>query len=187
MRRKPTPEHIKETVLAMHDEDYSYREIAREVGVDHSTVGRIIRKANRSTNTAQTQEANAARKARMNQKRLDHAEMLMEQLNDMQSRIWDKYEVIVNSPDGAEHMTLSEPPLKEQADGYRAIQSIANTIDTLLAAIDTGSKTENAKNLLEQLFEGFKTVAALAEPINGDGTYDSEYNIETDPEQTKPE
>lgn len=186
MRRKPTPENIKETVLAMHDEDYSYREIAREVGVDHSTVGRIIRKANRPTNTAQTQEANAARKARMNQKRLDHAEMLMEQLNDMQSRIWDRYEVIVNSPDGAEHMTLSEPPLKEQADGYRAIQSIANTIDTLLDSTDTESTTQNAKNLLTDILTGFKAISDLNKDIDlGEGSYTSDYDINKDPEQNK--
>ena len=180
---KTISDEQKQQVLELHDQDYSYRQIAREIGISHATVGTIIRQSGRPTNAAATAEATRARMARLNAKRLAHAEMLTEQIDDMAHRIWDEYEIYMNGPQGAERVVMAEPPLKEQADGYKGMQAMVNMIDTLQAALDTGDDTEHAKSLLTQLQQGFEQVVAIAGDDNDPLNYDSDYSIHTDPEQ----
>lgn len=180
---KTVSDEQKQQVLDLHDQGHSYRQIAREIGISHATVATIIRKAGKPTNAAATAEATRARMARLNEKRLAHAEMLAEQIDDMAHRIWNEYEIYVNGPEGAERVVMAEPPLKEQADGYKGMQAMVNMIDTLQAALDTGDDTEHAKSLLAQLQQGFEQVVALAGPDNDPLNYDSDYNIDTDPDQ----
>ena len=180
---KTVSDEQKQQVLDLHDQGHSYRQIAREIGISHATVATIIRKAGKPTNAAATAEATRARMARLNEKRLAHAEMLAEQIDDMAHRIWNEYEIYVNGPEGAERVVMAEPPLKEQADGYKGMQAMVNMIDTLQATLDTGDDTEHAKSLLAQLQQGFEQVVALAGPDNDPLNYDSDYNIDTDPDQ----
>ena len=93
---QPITDEQKKQVLELYDDDYSYRQIAREIGISHATVGTIIRKSGRKTNSAATAEATRARMTRLNAKRLAHAEMLTEQIGDMAHRIWNEYEIYVN-------------------------------------------------------------------------------------------
>ena len=173
----------KRQVLELYDQDYSYRQIARELGISHASVGTIIRASGRNTNSAATAEATRARMERLNAKRLAHAEMLTEQIDDMAHRIWNEYEIYLNGPDGAERIVMAEPPLKEQADGYKGMQAMVNMIDTLQASLNTDDDTETAKSLLTQLQAGFEQVVALAGPDNDPLNYDSDYDVATDPDQ----
>lgn len=173
----------KAQVKRLHADGLSYREIAREVGIAHSTVGHILRVAGIPTDGTSTLEANRARVARMNAKRMEHAEILMEHLADMETRIWDQYEMYLNAPDGPQKVVMEEPPLKEQADGYKSIQSIVASMDSLLAAVDTGDGVEGAKNLLRDLHASLKIVVEQAGPDTDPKNYDSDYSVHTDPEQ----
>lgn len=184
---EPTTDEVKAQVKKLYAQSYSYREIAREVGIGHSTVGRILREAGVDTDGSLTIEATRKRKAIMDAKRLQHAEILMEHLADVESRIWDEYDQYLTGPDGPAKVTLSEPPLKEQADGYKSIQMIVTTVDTLTEKIDTGDGAEGAKNLLRDLQSSLKEVVAMAGPDTDPKNYDSDYSVDTDPEQQEPQ
>lgn len=91
-----------------------------------------------------------------------------------------------HQPDGPARVTLPEPPLSEVAKLSEALRRTLVEINRLQAELDRGSDLDKTKGFLGDLFEGFKMVAALAQPINEEGTYDSDYDVATDPDQTAP-
>lgn len=167
--------------LDLHAQGYSVRSIARECGRGYTTVGRHLNRMGCDTDRSQTAEATAARVRVVNARRLDRAEQLMEDMASLQERIWEPYVVVANGPDGPARVHLDEPPLKEQADGYRAIQAMARTVDELIAAASGDTGADAAKNLLTGIFDGLKAIADAA-PADPDDR-DHDYDIAHDPNE----
>lgn len=168
----------------LHAQGYSVRAIARECGRGYTTVSHHLNRMGCDVDRSQTAEATAARVRVINEQRLDRAEQLMSDIASLQERVWDEYIVVANSPDGPAKVLLDEPPLKEQADGYRAIQAMARTVDELIAAASGDTATEDAKNVLMGIFEGLAAIIhdTPADPNDADHDYD----ITDDPDENKP-
>ena len=183
MPQKQLTDEQRQAILNHRADGWTLREIAREIGCSPATVSRTLRAAGMDTNPSITLEA---AKARWENARAASYQMLADLLDDIESlsaRMWEPYTTYLNGPEGPVAITLAEPPLSEVAKIADQIRKTAVQVHQLQEQIDRGNSTEQARNLLTNLFDGFKAIAALAEPINEPGTYDSDYDVETDPEQ----
>lgn len=182
----PPPAHILETMFDMHKRGYSTRAIAKEIGVSHSSVSRHLSRLGADTDRSQTAEATAARVRILQGRRIDLAEKLFEDAISMRERVWDSYEMVGNSPEGPVRTTLDEPPLKEQSDGVKSIESLISTVDKLMEGAASNNDVEDAKNVLMTIANG------LAKAVQGDTGLgeldrDHDYDIREDPDQQVPE
>ncbi|MGV0447404.1 helix-turn-helix domain-containing protein [Corynebacterium sanguinis] len=183
----PAPKRItdeqRQQIINLRKRGWTLREVAQDTGVSVATVSRTLRAAGIDTNPTYSIEAATAR---WEQAKAAAYEVLSDLLDDVESlrqRMYEPWEQWVTTPDGPAKVTLPEPPLGEVARIADQMRRTAVEIQRLQQEIDNGSSLDRTRGVLHDLFEGFKMVAALAEPINGDGTYDSDYDIETDPEQ----
>lgn len=173
-------------IVELHDEGNSVRQIAKILTLSPSTVSIYLRKAGADTNRSATAEATAARLAIINAKKMVLAEQAMETAFIMHERITDEYDMPFTVEDGVEWVTLSEPLLKEQLDGARAVESLIKTVDTLTAKIaDPG--IHNAQNVLKNLVSGLVGLVNSDAPNEDSGLSpedrDHEYDISTDPKE----
>lgn len=180
---EPTAED-RQAMLDLHAQGYSVREIGRRVGWSHATVGRHLNRMGCDMDRSQTAEATAARVNRLNERRIELAEALFEDALSMRSRVWDEYVVVTSGPEGPAKVHLDEPPLKEQADGIKALHTTIDTIDRLLDGA-SNPEADAAKNVIMGIFTG------LAEMLNSDDDsgdpddHDHDYDIATDPNEQK--
>lgn len=178
-----TPDEVARFV-DLHAQGYSVRAIARECGRGYTTVSHHLNRMGCDVDRSQTAEATAARIRVINAQRLNRAEQLMSDIASLQERIWEPYIVVANSPEGPAKVLLDEPPLKEQADGYRAIQAMTRTVDDLIAAASGDTTTEDAKNVLMGIFDGLKAIVDTSPADPNDADHD--YDITDDPNENKP-
>lgn len=178
----PTPEE-QQTMCDLHEQGYSVREIARVTGWAKATVSRYLRIMGADTDRSKTAEATAARVRKMDERRIDLAEMLMDDAFSLQHRTWDKYEMVVSSAEGPQTVHLTEPPLREQADAVKALSLTVDTIDRLTGKIGT-DEAANAKNVLTNLVHGLVQLVGPADGLS-EHDRDHDYDITTDPEESK--
>ena len=171
----------KLAMLTLREEGHSVRSIARILNFDPGTISRQLRKAGADTDRSQTAEATAARMAIINAKRLALAEALIEDAESMRERVWDKYQLVANSPAGPVTVNLDEPPLKEQSDGMKAVNVTIDTIDRLLDGAHIETK-DNAKNVLTDLVHGLAKFITHDVGLTIDDR-DHDYDITTDPDE----
>lgn len=190
MAYKPAFNHPSPTdddqlaMLELHKQGLSVRKIAKEIGWSFSTVSKYLSILGADTDRSLTAEATAARSRKLAERRIGLAEGLMDSAESMHERVWDEYEQVVTSPEGPKRIKTDEPPLREQADGIKAIDTYIGTIDRLLAG-STNPDTDAAKNVVLGIFEGLGNIINTAGADAGldDGDKDHDYDIRTDPDQ----
>lgn len=186
-----TQDQIDQMII-LRRQGYSVREVAailseRGANISPTTVSRQLRRAGVTGDDTTTQEATAARVKAARHRALEQALTLLEDAEAARERVYAPAEVVVSTPDGAEILTLAEPPLQDVAKVLQTVERLITQAQRLLETIQEDS-TEEAKSVLQALQENLEAYIALAEPdptiFNEPGmTYDSDYNIDTDPEQ----
>lgn len=168
-------------MLQLHEDGLSYREISQILNRSTATISRYLQRMGADTQRAQTAEATAARMRKMQERRMDLAEKLLGDAESLRDRVWSEYVIVAQSPEGPVQTLLDEPPLREQADGYKAIASAINTVDTLLDGTGNDGAAE-AKNVLTNIFEG---LAKMVNPTTGadERDNDHDYDIRLDPNE----
>lgn len=177
----PVSDEDKAKMLELYEDGHSVRSVARIMGRSTSTVSRHLHRMGADTDRSLTAEATAARVRKLQEKRLDIAEKLMDDVESMRDRTWSRYELVTPGPDGASVTVLDEPPLRDQSDGVRAIQSMVTTIDTLLEGTGTDNSGE-AKNVLMNIFEGLAKVITDGTGVD-ERDRDHDYDIAEDPDE----
>lgn len=186
-----TQAHIDD-MAAMRRQGFSVREIAaamqdQGVTVSPTTVSRYMRRAGVVADEGTTYEATAARVKAAKQRVYEQALTLVEDAESARERVYAPAEVVVSTPEGAEVLHLPEPPLQDVAKVLQTIERLITNAQRLLDTIkdDTG---EEAKSLLVSLQENLEAWVNATEEDptahNEPGmTYDSSYDVRTDPEQ----
>lgn len=186
-----TQAHIDD-MAAMRRQGYSVREIAaamhdQGVKISPTTVSRYMRRAGVVADEGTTYEATATRVKAAKQRVYEQALSLLEDAEAARERVYAPAEVVVSTPDGADVVKLTEPPLADTAKVLQTVERLITNAQRLLDTIqeDTG---EEAKSLLVSLQENLEAWVNTTEEDptahNVPGmTYDSGYDVRTDPEQ----
>lgn len=179
---RKTPEELENEVMRLYTQGRSKREIQNATGIGWGTVYDIIER-----NGPQFHDKNASRAAvqarleRIRQRRLTLAEDLTVDAERMRERVWGEYIVPMMGMDGVEEVRLAEPPLKDQADGMRAIESMIRTVDTIIAS-ETVDETAEAKDVINTIFAGLKELVESdpppLDPRDHDHDYDTNDNLQ---------
>ena len=158
---KPLPEDKRAAILAdIQAGEKSRNQIARDHGVGVATVSNIAKAAGLADAFDRSQTEKAARAREVDAKAL-RAQLKLDLLEDAQklrARAWAPYEVVVSTPQGADTVMLSEPPLNETRAAYTAI-GIAIDKSLVLEKHDTGDSTAEAKSVLGRIREALGVAA----------------------------
>lgn len=179
-------------MITLRRQGYSVREVAaamheQGVNVSPTTVSRYMRRAGVTGDESTTYEATAARVKAAKQRVYEQALALLEDAEAARERVYAPAEVVVSTPDGADVVKLTEPPLADTAKVLQTVERLITNAQRLLDTIqeDTG---EEAKSLLVSLQQNLEAwVNATEEDPTAHNvpgmTYDSDYSVHTDPEQ----
>ena len=163
---KPLPEDKRAAILAdIQTGTKSRNQIARDHGVSTYSVTSIAKDAGLEDafNREHTEKATRARavdvKAMREQLKLD----LLEDAQRLRRRAWSPYQVVVSTPQGADIVTIDEPPLAEARAAYTAI-GIAIDKSLVLERHDSTGGDSGAASMLDALAEGIRRFAQSDEP-----------------------
>lgn len=133
----------------------SRNEIARSHGVAASTVGKIAADEGITDAFDRTHALKGAR-AKAVDNRAKRAQLESDLLDDAQKlrkRAWSPYTVVVSGPEGAETVTLEEPPLQDVRAAYTSIGIIVDK-SVAIERHDSGDDAEAAKSVLAAVMDG---------------------------------
>lgn len=143
----------------------SRNQIARDHGVSASTVTNIANDSGMANAFDRTQTENATRaravdvKALREQLKLD----LLDDAQRLRRRAWEPYQVVVSTPQGADVVTIEQPPLSEVRSAYTAV-GIAIDKSLVLEKHDSTGGDTGAASMLDALAEGIRRFAQSDEP-----------------------
>ena len=163
---KPLPPKKRAEILAdIQAGEKGRNEIARDHGVSTSTVTNIAKYAGIDTacDRTSTEKATRAREADCKALREQLKIDMLQDAQRLRQRAWAPYQVVVSTPQGADVVTLTEPPLNEVRAAYTAV-GIAIDKSLVLERHDSGSGTDGAKSMLDALAEGIRRFAQSDEP-----------------------
>lgn len=167
----PTPitDAERRAILAHHANGLSARAIARETGRSFTACARIVREAGLATDTTQTAEATATRVRRARAAKLDRAEALMAEAEELRRGMWDPVAEVVNTPSGPMWLER-EPTARELKTQIDAIVRLVDTVDKLLAHFPDDQNTDD-KSLMSNLMGELATFRATLDdpPAADDG------------------
>jgi transposase-like protein len=153
---KRLPDTKREAILADISPGASRNAIARKHGVSASFVGKVATEAGMDDawNRTHTEKAAHAKAVDNKARRAQLESDLLDDAQHFRKRARSPYEVVVSTVQGAEVITLSEPPL---TDVRSALTAIGICIDKGLAiekhdTSDDGA--DHAKSMLGRLFTG---------------------------------
>lgn len=163
---KPLPDKQRAAILQdIRAGQKSRNQIARDHGVAASTVTRLAETTGHDDafDRSQTEKATRAKaidvKALREQLKLD----LLEDAQRLRQRAWNPYQVVVSTPQGADVVTIDEPPLTETRAAYTAI-GIAIDKSLVLEKHDATGGDSGARSMLDALAEGIRRFAQSDEP-----------------------
>ncbi|MGW3196326.1 hypothetical protein ACWDBD_17405 [Streptomyces sp. NPDC001118] len=163
---KPLPDKKRAAILAdIQAGEKGRNEIARDHDVSTSTVTNVAKGAGIEDAFDRTATAKATRAREVDCKAL-REQLKIDMLEDAQrlrQRAWAPYQVVVSTPQGADVVTLQQPPLSEVRSAYTAV-GIAIDKSLVLERHDSGSGTDGAKSMLDALAEGIRRFAQSDEP-----------------------
>lgn len=143
----------------------SCRGIARKHGVSDRVVRKIADENHVADpwSRAQTEKATRARTLDMAANRTAKAAVLLEDFDRLRERAWSPYQVVVNTAEGPDIVTLKLPPLR---DAQAAYTSMAICIDKHLALVkhDSDGGAANARSMLGALAEALEVAAEHLPP-----------------------
>lgn len=158
---KPLPEDKRAAILAdIQAGTKSRNQIARDHSVSVGTVSNIARDAGLTDAFDRTQTEKAARAREVDAKAL-RAQLKLDLLEDAQklrARAWAPYEVVVSTPQGADTVMLSEPPLNEVRAAYTAVGIVVDK-SLVLERHDAVDGAGGAKSMLANLADALGVVA----------------------------
>lgn len=169
MTKPLEPDKRAEILADIQAGEKSRNQIARDHQVSASMVTKIARGEGieDAFDRASTAKATRARevdcKALREQLKLD---MLLD-AQRLRQRAWAPYQVVVSTPQGADTVTLTEPPLNEVRSAYTAI-GIAIDKSLVLERHDSVESTDGTRSMLDALAEGIRRFAQSDEPPAGE-------------------
>lgn len=194
-KKKDLPEHLRKSrqftdddaqeMAILYERGYSLREIGQLFQCSHSTIAGYLREQGADLRRDQTANANAARAAIFKERLLTKAFTLLDRSDDLEHRMMDTYEQIVTGPQGAELITLKEPPLREQSDAARAAVALATTAGDLFEKATVDNDQSKGVAVLDRIVSGLNDLFG-AEPEDAgldDGDFDPDYDIRLDPDE----
>lgn len=140
--------------------------IARKHRVGLGTVSKIARDAglHNAFDRSQTAQATSDRQADMAARRLEIAESLLDDIEDIKAQFFDAYTWVGSSKDGVVKTTLPRP----DATALRNLAtSVAVLVDKHLALVrhDAGQNHEGAKTMLGALADGLRELHDLSRQL----------------------
>lgn len=158
---KPLPDDKRGAILDdIRAREKSRNQIARDHSVSVGTVTNIAKSAGLADAFDRTQTEKAARARAVDCKAL-RAQLKEDLLLDAQrlrERAWAPYQVVVSTPQGADIVTLDEPPLNEARAAYTAV-GIAIDKSLVLERHDSVDSAAGAKSMLGSLSEALGVAA----------------------------
>ena len=186
MPDKLTPETV-DRMVELRKEGLSTREIkiqlaAEGTEVSVAAVSRHLRQRGIMADETITHEATQARVRAARAKAYERAIALLEDAENARERAYAPAQHVVNGPDGAQIIVTQEPSVADLAKLLGAIERLVTQAHKLIDSVSDDG-TENARNLLTEILEGFKGYAeAHRGLLDGDpNSYTSDYDIAADP------
>lgn len=173
----------KARIEELRKDGWTLREISHETGVSVATCSRHLNRAGIVGDTSRTVEAARARFEAAQTARYDLICDLFDDLENLRTRLNEPYDEWLNGPDGPTKVTLPEPPLSECARITEVMRRTVAEISRLEAEFLENNELDSAKSFLQNLQSSLEAAVALAGPDNDPLNYDSDYSVETDPEQ----
>lgn len=135
--------------------------IARDHGVAVSTVTRLAKGAgvDGAFERSQTEKATRAKVIDCRAAREQLKRDLLEDAQRLRARAWAPYQVVVSTPQGADVVTLDEPPLAEVRSAYTAL-GIAIDKSLVLEKHDQVETTSDATSMLDALADGIRAYSS---------------------------
>jgi len=163
---KRLPEAKRKAILADITPGSSRNVIARKHGVSASFVGKVAAEAGLDDvwNRTHTEKAARAKAVDNKARRAQLESDLLDDAQHFRQRARAPYEVVVSTVQGAEVITLSEPPL---TDVRSALTAIGICIDKGLAIERhdvNGDGADHAKSMLGRLFSGLAEAVGTEPP-----------------------
>lgn len=141
----------------------SCRGIATKHKVSVSTVSKIASDEGESFERSQTEQATRARVADLAAMRAQLAADLLADTQRLRERAWASYQVVQNTKDGPEVVTLDRPPLRDVQAAYTSI-AIAADKAAMLIKQDSDGGVDKAKGIVGALVEGLRAAADALPP-----------------------
>ena len=173
----------KRQIEALRKDGWTLREIAHETGVSVATCSRHLNRRGIVGDTSRTVEAARARFEAAQTARYDLICDLFLDLENLRTRLNEPYDEWINSPDGPVKVTLPEPPLSECARIAEVMRKTVVEINRLEAEFLANNELDSARSFLQNLQASLEAAVELAGPDNDPLNYDSDYDVNTDPEQ----
>lgn len=153
----------RQNIATRYAQGESMRTIARHTGWSLSTISKAVRDAGVPTDTTRTDAATATVKARADADRIDRAERLLRDAEELRRGLFDPIREPVNTSAGVAWIERDPNP-REQLATVNAIGRLVDQSERLLALVDDQSLTTQ-KSVLDRLMAGLQ--AAVNRDQNG--------------------
>lgn len=166
-------ESEQDEILRLHtEEDLTVRQIALRLQRSPATISRHLKRRGVDVYRAQTAEATQVRLQRINARRLEFAEKLLDDAEIMRERSLAPYEMVVSGAEGSEIVQLPEPPAECVRAFSQSIRGHLSAVHEVTENInDTGELA--AKSLLGNMLDGL-TKLLEADPDAGKSALDQD-------------
>lgn len=161
-----TQEELDARVIELFNADSSIRDIAKTLKISWQRARRVLdsaglspadRVTRKENNAALRKAANAEHLEQIRAQRIELAALLMQDSFRMRERIWSDYTTFAQGVEGPVEITMDEPPLKEQADGAKAIEATMRVVDNIMASV-TDTSNDNSAAVLTTLLTSLQDI-----------------------------
>ncbi len=148
-----------------HAKGQSVSAIAEDMGLNKGHISRRMKTLGLTVaSPTKLVVATQAVRDRIAQQREELAQLALADAMNLRERIWDEYEIVANTPDGPQRMTLDLPDAKAVADFANAIGHLVKTHENL-ERIGSARSSDVAKAALTQMQQALE---ALANEVDDD-------------------
>lgn len=185
MKDRTITDAQRERVKHLRRQGYTLREISKLTNVSVAECSRTLNRAGIVGDSTRTVEAARSRFEQGQAARYDLIMDLYDDLESLRQRLNEPYDQWLNGPDGPVKVTLPEPPLSECVKIVEVMRKTVTEVNRLEEEFKDRSNLEGARNVLKELQEGLKAVAAIHGPSTDPNDYDSDYDIAKDPDEQR--
>lgn len=153
---------IESSIRVLHAEGLTQGQIARRLDIARPNISRWSKRLGLLWTDTRTSAASSATRQLLEHKRMQIAERLLADVEAIRERLWEQYEVLMNTPTGPTRMTLDLPDAKAIADISSAVERLVKSHDHL-ARLGRGVDVDQAKSMLSQMQQQLSTYAASYE------------------------
>jgi len=147
-----------------HARGESVTAIAENLGLNKGHVSRRMKRLGLITdNPANLTAATQAVRDRIAQQREELAQLALADAYHLRQRLWEEYEVVVNTPNGPMRETMDLPDAKAASDLAAAYERMIKAHENL-ERIGSARSSDVAKAALTQMQQALETLAAETGP-----------------------